>query len=326
MKLNWVLFVTLLIFNPLTSLAQVTSSDMDALTPPDRRAAYEYYRTQVQSCTRGGGTDASCGVISGIGQGDSRFNDPNYRHIPRPTSVQVITECDINEGKFYTTVYYRDRDGTFKNFKSPLGHPSNKTVRTQGGGSVERWLTSPGIYNYTGGDEATGRWRTDLPPSTRGEGYITEWHVVSQNKDWAGTQMPWTVWVNGDIAYHASADANVTGYPESHGCLRLNSTNAMALFNLVRHTGTSNVSFQWKGYGATNPRTGQPYCAGPTDATGQVISDNQRVQTREGTPTEIAQRSTRARTNWFTRVGQWFRGLGGNRTATPQQSAPESVR
>ncbi len=322
MKLIFFSVISTLLFFPLISQAQVNRNDMDALTPPDRRAAYEYYRTQVQSCTRAGGTDATCGVISGIGQGDPRFQDPNYRHIPRPTSVQVVTECDQREGKFYTTVYYRDRDGSFKNFKSPLGHPSNKTVRTQNGAQVERWLTSPGIYNYTGGDESTGRWRTNLPASSRGEGYITEWHVVSEAKDWEGAQMPWTTWVNGDIAYHSSNV--VTGYPESHGCIRLESTNAMALFNLVRHVGTSNVSFQWKGYGPINPRTNMPACAGPVDANGVLLSDNARVQNREGTPAQIAARSTTAKNNWFTRVGAWFRGLGGNNRTNP--SSPTSTR
>lgn len=314
---------TLIFWLPSLAFSQATRDEMDALTPPDRQAAYNYYRSQVRSCTQQTGTDNTCGVISGIGQGDPRFNDPNYRHIPRPTSVRVFTNCDKNAGKFYTTVYYLDSDGQWKNFKSPLSHPSNRTMRDQNGRSVEQWLTSPGIYNYTGGDQSLGRWRTEMPAVTRGEGYITEWHVVSAAKDWEGAQMPWSVWVNGDVAYHASN--TVTGYPESHGCVRLQSTNAMALFNLVRHVGTSNMSFHWGGYGETNPRTGQPYCAGPTDAKGALLSDNQRVADREGTPKQIATRSTEARRNWFQRVGDWFRSIGQPKSNTPAApSAPES--
>lgn len=298
--------------------------DMDSLTPADRARYYQYLSSKKHCTTMQGTVDKTCGTIDDIHSGDDTFKDPYYlKNIPKPTSVRVLTRCDESEGKFYTTVYYKDKNGVFKNFKNPLGIASNQVKRTANGTNVERWLTSPGIYNYVPeihqeGDHPVGRWRTSIPPVNNGEGYITQWHKVSKNKAWEGADMPWTVWVNGDIAYHGSdprnkkqkaegePNPNVTGYPESHGCFRLETGNAMALFNLMRRAGTGAVSFHWGGYGAINPSTGQPYCAGKYGPDGKLLNDNRRVLAREGTVKQIRSKSANSLGNLFRKVGNFF--------------------
>lgn len=280
----------------------ITSSELDDLTTADREAVYKRYTDEAERCTEIYGRDKTCGVIKGIAQGDKTFNNQLFSHIPRPTAVHVITECDPQYGMFFTKVYYKKADGQWANFKSPMGNPGKNTVDTTG---EERWLTSPGLYNYEG-SEAT----VPLDPKKQfrtptgnfyGEGYITAWHTVSDNYDYAGVKMPWAVWVDGSVAYHASIDENVTGYPESHGCLRLQSKNAYALFSLVRIAGTSNTSFHFKGYGETNPQTGKPYCDG-THRSGPILASND-----QNTPFPAIQtKSTKARNNIFSKIGNYF--------------------
>jgi len=53
--------------------------------------------------------------------------------------------------------------------------------------------------------------------------------------------MPYVVWIHQGWAAHGSN--KVTGYPASHGCLRLKTTHAKKLYELTNRVGTENVRF-----------------------------------------------------------------------------------
>jgi lipoprotein-anchoring transpeptidase ErfK/SrfK len=49
--------------------------------------------------------------------------------------------------------------------------------------------------------------------------------------------MPYSIFFHGGYAIHGSYEINRLGGPASHGCIRLHSQNAAALFALVKQQG-----------------------------------------------------------------------------------------
>lgn len=299
-----------------------TQSEMEVMTPTDRAAVSSQYSEFVSECGWDAGRSSSCGEITSIPQGDPNFKDPRFQKIPRPTALYVKTECEPSSGLFYTTVYYKDPtikdpNKQWINFKNPVGKASKNSTDSLGN---ERWLTSPGLYDYEGAD---GNTPVPLDPKKvfrtptgrfSGEGKIVMVHVVSDAYDYKGTEMPFTVWVEGSVAYHASKDELVTGHPESHGCMRLQWDNARALFAMVRIAGTSNVTYNFAGYGPIDPKTNRPACDGSKRGT-NVIAKNDQF-----TPYSAIQiQSTAARQNILQR---FFNSVGRGRA---QQQQPRQL-
>ncbi len=53
--------------------------------------------------------------------------------------------------------------------------------------------------------------------------------------------MPYAIFFNRGIAIHATSNVEELGTPASGGCVRVETTNAAALWNLIRSIGTSNT-------------------------------------------------------------------------------------
>jgi hypothetical protein len=59
--------------------------------------------------------------------------------------------------------------------------------------------------------------------------------VANPNKTYVGTPMPYSVFFKAGYAFHSG---KVSGYPESHGCVRLDPQNARAFYCLLRQKTT----------------------------------------------------------------------------------------
>lgn len=282
----------------------VTRRDMEVMNNQDRAAVYgelsRYDQFLTRHCTTR--TDGSTVLDETCGRLDVRNGDPGfhpeslpsnyqtsaYAQIPKNSTVNVYTRCEA-DGKFYTRINYTDANGRTRVFKNPYSN-------------VDKCITSPGQLereDYT----------TKLPPFVRGSGYITAWHIVSDQKSYSGAEMPWSVWLNeSGYAYHAgTSNRPVDGYPASAGCFRMEEPCAKGLFNLVRRVGTNNMNFYWGGY--NHPTTGQP-CRRPDGSTSPLAAD----QTPEN--------SSQSRKNVFQRIGDWWRGLTGRNTPSEETAAP----
>ncbi len=65
-----------------------------------------------------------------------------------------------------------------------------------------------------------------------------EWY--SRKYDWA--PMPYSIFFLGGYAIHGTTDVKRLGRPVSHGCVRLDPSNAARLFELVRQAGKANTT------------------------------------------------------------------------------------
>ena len=61
-----------------------------------------------------------------------------------------------------------------------------------------------------------------------------------------GGAMPHAVFFRGGYAIHGTAEVGRLGRPASHGCVRLETSNARALYHLVQEHGSGNVSIRVK--------------------------------------------------------------------------------
>lgn len=297
-----------------TRTPPVTRRDMEVMTPADRvavrgelnRVDGEYDRFLTTHCTtrRDGSQvlDESCGRVD-VRVGDpnfqperinSRYKTSQYARVPKNGKVEVHTQCE-SDGKFYTKVTV---DG------KPFTNPYNGQTK---------WLTSPGQYNrrdVAAGSSEGASYRTNLPVSRNSSsgipasGYITQWHIVSDAKSYAGAEMPFSVWLNNSgYAYHAGTAARpVDGYPASAGCFRMDEDNAKGLFNLTRRVGTNNMKFYWHGYRNAQGRL----CTRPDNVPNAIASD---INTTN---------SANSRRNIFQRIGDWFRGNTNSRTRSTE--------
>lgn len=93
-------------------------------------------------------------------------------------------------------------------------------------------IASPGMNSFLNIDPEYGR--TPIVTNVNPKG-IEKVHIVSDNKSYAGAQMPWTVWVLGSVAIHANKQAN--GYRRSHGCINLQQECAERFFKDVQKVG-----------------------------------------------------------------------------------------
>lgn len=62
-------------------------------------------------------------------------------------------------------------------------------------------------------------------------------HKIWYSKKYDNAPMPYAIFFNGGYAIHGTASTGRLGYPASHGCVRLATENARALYNLVIEVG-----------------------------------------------------------------------------------------
>ncbi len=286
----------------------VRPQDLERMTNDDRAQVYNRLRQADQflteHCTRqsDGTSDLSetCGRVNNISNGDPNFRPEllnegefegtrQFANIPRNSNINVSTRCE-EDGRFYTRVTYTDENGQTRVFRNPYNGQT-------------RAITSPGqlanpAYTTRG---------LPINQSFRASGYITAWHVTSDNTSYPGMPMPWSVWLNNTgNAYHAGTSATpVDGYPASAGCFRLETDWAKAIFRLAQRVGTNRMSFQWGGYNGPDGRV----CRRPD---GEGTSPLAANQTQE--------ESTQSRNNIFTGISNWWRRVTG------QSSYPETTR
>jgi len=83
--------------------------------------------------------------------------------------------------------------------------------------------------------------------STARKGYVTprgsygpqRMHKTYYSKKYYNSPMPYSIFFKGGYAVHGTNAVKALGGPASHGCIRLATHNAKALFNLVRNHGPS---------------------------------------------------------------------------------------
>ena len=85
--------------------------------------------------------------------------------------------------------------------------------------------------------------------STARSGYITpagEWRPKRMHRMWYSRKydmspMPYSIFYDGGYAIHGTDAISRLGSPASHGCIRLDTANAAALFTLAREVGPGNM-------------------------------------------------------------------------------------
>lgn len=101
------------------------------------------------------------------------------------------------------------------------------------GKRVAHWRISSGRRGY---ETPRGRFRP---------GWMAKrWHSRKYNM----APMPYSVFFNGGIATHGTTAVNRLGRPASHGCIRLQTSNARAFYNLVRRHGMKSTRIVVKGH------------------------------------------------------------------------------
>jgi lipoprotein-anchoring transpeptidase ErfK/SrfK len=87
------------------------------------------------------------------------------------------------------------------------------------------------------------------PVSTARPGYITpagNWRPKRMHKMWYSRKydmspMPYSVFYDGGYAIHGTSAVSRLGTPASHGCVRLETQNAKAFYELVQAVGPGNT-------------------------------------------------------------------------------------
>ncbi len=308
--------------NRSNQMPATTANEMNRLTPPDRVIISKQFSGYAEAiaadpvlaahCTRRTGKeDETCGII------DARRGDPHFRpetlpknsaehqyaKIPRNSKITVSTACE-QDGKFYTRVNYTDENGHERPFINPFN-------------SQQKCITSPGLYQ----SPKYPHYQTQLPRSFNASGHLTEWHIVSENKSYAGAQMAWSLWLNDSgYAYHAEADGfPATGYPESAGCFRMSDACARGLFFLARRVGTDSINFNFNGYG--HP-TENRACTRPEN---DPAPGNLKFATQQDSSV-VRKNIESRRNNWWSRF--WGGVKGGTPSNLPQHQrrSEDSVR
>lgn len=85
--------------------------------------------------------------------------------------------------------------------------------------------------------------------STARRGYVTprgSWRPKSLHRMWYSRKydnapMPWAVFYHGGYAVHGTGAVKNLGRPASHGCVRLQTTNAARFYSLVKEVGPGNT-------------------------------------------------------------------------------------
>ncbi|UJW87894.1 L,D-transpeptidase [Devosia sp. SL43] len=71
-------------------------------------------------------------------------------------------------------------------------------------------------------------------------------HREYYSQKYDGAPMPYSIFFYGGYAIHGTSHVNALGSPASHGCVRLQTSNAKLLYNLVREYGADNTSIRIK--------------------------------------------------------------------------------
>ncbi|GAA4115561.1 L,D-transpeptidase [Aminobacter aganoensis] len=87
------------------------------------------------------------------------------------------------------------------------------------------------------------------PVSTARRGYVTprgSWrpkrlHRMWYSQKYDNSPMPYSVFYNGGYAIHGTGAVRQLGRPASHGCVRLQTSNAARFYALVKEVGAGNT-------------------------------------------------------------------------------------
>jgi len=85
--------------------------------------------------------------------------------------------------------------------------------------------------------------------STARKGYVTprgvygpkRMHKAYYSRKYYNSPMPYSIFFKGGYAVHGTSAVKALGGPASHGCIRLATPNAKALYNLVKNYGPQNA-------------------------------------------------------------------------------------
>jgi lipoprotein-anchoring transpeptidase ErfK/SrfK len=91
--------------------------------------------------------------------------------------------------------------------------------------------------------------RHTWPVSTGRRGYITptgsyrptRLTKMHYSRKYHNSPMPYSIFFRGGYAIHGTGDVKRLGSPASHGCIRLHTDNARALYAIVKDVGAKNV-------------------------------------------------------------------------------------
>lgn len=86
---------------------------------------------------------------------------------------------------------------------------------------------------------STGRKGYETPPGAFRPDYLDEMHHSTKYEN---APMPYSVFFNDGIAVHATTEVNHLGRPASHGCVRLDASNAEVFFKAVAELGMTRTA------------------------------------------------------------------------------------
>ena len=91
---------------------------------------------------------------------------------------------------------------------------------------------------------SSGRWGYLTPTGT----FKPQWRSrMWYSRQYDGAPMPYAVFFNGGIATHGTYATGMLGRPASHGCIRLATPNAKALYNLISKHGMESTQIAVRG-------------------------------------------------------------------------------
>jgi lipoprotein-anchoring transpeptidase ErfK/SrfK len=94
------------------------------------------------------------------------------------------------------------------------------------------------LYNWA---VSTGRKGYRTPTGTY---HPTRMHREYYSRKYDNAPMPYSIFFRGGYAIHGTEHVSKLGSVASHGCVRLLTSNARTLFNLVREHGTGNTTIK----------------------------------------------------------------------------------
>ena len=104
---------------------------------------------------------------------------------------------------------------------------SNQTMTVKKDGrTIHRWRVSTARSGYR---TPTGQWKP------------TRMHKMWYSRKYDMSPMPYSIFYDGGYAIHGTNAVSRLGSPASHGCIRLDTSNAATLFSLAREVGPGNM-------------------------------------------------------------------------------------
>lgn len=104
-------------------------------------------------------------------------------------------------------------------------------------------VTVDGVREYQW-DVSTGKKGYRTP---QGSYQPTRMHREYYSRKYDNAPMPYSIFFRGGYAIHGTSHVSALGSPASHGCVRLQTSNAKLLYSLVREHGRDNTSIRIKG-------------------------------------------------------------------------------